>query len=65
MPGLNPEQLTIVGLLLAILVGGVRRDWVFGWTYREMADDLTEDRNYWRSMALRTLGVAEKVAKDG
>lgn len=53
----NPERLTIIGLLVTILVSGIRRDWVFGWTYAEMA----RRAERFEDLALKTLGLAERM----
>ena len=60
------EQGALVAGLLTILVGGVTRRWVYGWTFDKMEaqyearlDELEQDRNYWRDYALRVLGATE------
>lgn len=56
---LDSNQLTIVGVLTAIGLAGLKRLWVFGWTYTEKDKDLTEmteDRNFWRDTALQSMG---------
>jgi hypothetical protein len=55
--GLDPERLTIIGLLIVALVTGAREVWVFGWYYRQMRDD----RDEWRDLARRGTGMAEKA----
>ena len=70
MFGLDPQQTTVVALLLAIGGAGVLKQWVFGWVYREKDDDLqemTKDRDFWRDTALKALGHTDKaldVARD-
>jgi len=63
---IDPTQVTIVGLLLAIGAAGLKRLWVFGWTYSEAA----ADRDFWRDTALKAMGhtdaalaVATKASK--
>lgn len=48
----------VVALLVIILLGGVRRWWVFGWTYREEVERGKE----WRELALTGTRIAEHVA---
>lgn len=59
MPDLfsDPERITIIGLLLAIIISGVRKDWVFGWTYHEMRGRAER----FEDLALKTLGLAERM----
>jgi hypothetical protein len=47
----------VIALLLIILVGGAKRAWVFGWTYRDVA----RDRDHWRALVL---GLPESPAED-
>ena len=50
-----------LALLLIIIVGGYRKWWVFGWAYRDKADET----RYWRDIALRALNVGEAaVSRD-
>lgn len=74
---LTPEQLTIIGLLLAIGGLGLKKLWVFGWVYETALAALAEmrrDRDFWRDIALKAMGhtdkalavaVAEKVRNGG
>jgi len=60
----DPDQVTIVGILTALGVAGLRRMWVFGWTYADKVKDLvdmTEDRNFWRDTALQSMGHTDKA----
>lgn len=69
---LDPQQVTIIALLFALGAAGLKKLWVFGWTYAEKVRDLydmTVDRNFWRDIALKSMGhtdvaldVAEKRA---
>jgi hypothetical protein len=52
------ERLGVIGLLMVILIGGARRWWVFGWSYRE----LSRERDLWRNIALRGTKAAEESA---
>lgn len=61
------QDLGTAGLLAFALVGGWRGTYVWGRTYREMADD----RDFWRAAALKVMthtdaviGIAERKA-DG
>lgn len=71
MPELLPQigqwanTLTVAGVLLAIIVAGYKRLWVWGWQYSEVQ----KDRDFWREAALhgkymteRTVQLAETVA---
>ena len=54
-------DLGIAGLLILALIGGWMEWWVYGPAHRRIVKSLTEDRNFWRTTALRALGVAEKA----
>jgi hypothetical protein len=61
---LDPQQVTLVTVLFAIGAAGLRRLWVFGWTYADKVIDLaemTKDRNFWRDMALNLLETNDKA----
>ncbi len=51
------QDLGTAGLLAFALVGGYRGWYVWGRTHREM----TEDRDFWRSTALRSMSHTDKV----
>lgn len=62
------SQGPVVLLLVLIIVGGSRAVWVWGWQYREriaMAEKdlvaMTQERDFWRTSALRGLGAVEKA----
>lgn len=64
----TPEQLTIVGLLLAIGAAGLAKKWVFGWVYDTLRVDfekhqldMTTDRDFWRDTALQLMNVNEQA----
>lgn len=44
-------------LALGILVSGWKRMWVFGWQYK----DVENEKNEWKSIALKGAHVAERV----
>jgi hypothetical protein len=48
------------GLLLIVLWTGARGMWVFGKTH----DELMEDRNYWRDLALKGTDLADKAVSQ-
>lgn len=48
----------VVFLLVAAIVGRYKQWWVDGPTHAEMRDD----RDEWKDMALKALGVSEKAA---
>ncbi len=47
----------VVGLLVLILAGGMRRWWVWGWTY----DDIVAERDTWKDLALSGTSLAERA----
>lgn len=49
----------VVGVLLVILWGGVRKWWVFGWRYTE----LEKERDEWKALALRSTNLAESLSE--
>jgi hypothetical protein len=46
--------------LIFLLWSGARGMWVFGKTY----NDLLEDRNYWRDLALKGTDLADKAVSQ-
>lgn len=56
---LTPEQITIIGLLLAIGGAGLKKLWVFGWTYA----DVVKDRDFWRDTALKSMGHTDRAIR--
>lgn len=52
-----PEQWTIAGIVVAIASAGLAKLWVFGWTYA----DMKSDRDFWRSIALKSMGHVDKA----
>jgi hypothetical protein len=48
----------VIGLLLAIIIGGIRKWWVFGWQY----DALIKDRDEWKKLALNGASTAEEIS---
>lgn len=71
---MTPEQLGIVGICFALAGAGLKKLWVFGWTYADRQTELAEvkkDRDFWRDTALKAmghtdiaLGVTKKVTED-
>lgn len=48
----------LLAFLLGVVVfGGIKRWWVFGWTY----NDKTREAQEWKTMALKGLGTTEKA----
>lgn len=43
------KNITIVGMLIAILWGGKQKWWVFGWVYEAKE----KDAEFWRSLSFR------------
>jgi len=63
---LTTEQITIIGLLLAIGGAGLKKLWVFGWTYADKVKDLAEmtaDRDFWRDTALKSMVHTDKAIR--
>lgn len=65
---MNPEQLTIIGMLIGIGGAGLAKQWVFGWIYRDhiqakdvQIEELKEDLNFWRDATLQALGHTDKA----
>lgn len=55
---LTPEQVVAVaGILTAVIGAGLRKVWVWGWTYQQVV----EDRDFWRKIALQSMGHADKA----
>lgn len=52
-----PEQWTLFGLIAAITSAGLAKLWVWGWTYQE----LKADRDFWRTIALKSMGHVDKA----
>lgn len=50
-------QIGVAGFLLVALLLGHRRVWVWGW----LLVSVEADRNFWRDIALRSMGHAEKA----
>ena len=55
---MNPEQITIAGLLIGALAAGARGMWVFGYIYQAAL----KERDFWRDRALAGTGLAEIAA---
>ena len=49
----------VLGLLLAIIIAGARRWWVFGWQYEAMR----AERDQWKALAMRSRDLA-RLATD-
>jgi hypothetical protein len=50
-------DLGVTGGLLAILIAGHRKLWVWGWLYAERV----QERDFWRGLALRGTDLAERA----
>ena len=51
------DRLGVVLLLILAAVGGLRRWWVYGWSY----DVLAQERDYWRDLALAGTDLASRA----
>lgn len=49
-----------VGLLLLILIGGLRRWWVPGWAY----DEKVNECNQWKTVAMRSMQISEEIVHE-
>lgn len=47
----------VVAVLLVIILGGVRKWWVFGWQYQRVE----ESNERWMELALRSTNLAESL----
>lgn len=53
----------LVGLLVIILVAGMRGYWVWGWAYKEgiaREQRLREERDEWRDLAIQGMTLADR-----
>lgn len=55
------SRIGVVGLLILALVGGFREWYIYGPQHRRQVAEIRADRDYWRTTALRALGVTEKA----
>lgn len=56
----------VTGLLLVIILGGIRRWWVFGWIYKESEERcemVAKERDEWKALALRSTNLAESLSE--
>lgn len=54
---IDPQQVTVIAVLFGIGAAGLAKKWVFGWTYAA----LEKDRDFWRDVALKSLGHTDKA----
>lgn len=54
------DKVGVVALLIFILFSGMKRWWVFGWTYKEERERSQE----WRDLALTGTRIAEHIAEN-
>jgi hypothetical protein len=47
----------VVAVLLVIIIGGVRKWWVFGWQYQK----IEESNAKWMELALRSTNLAQSL----
>lgn len=57
---MDPEQLTIAGLLIATIAAGARGLWVFGWVYQAALAEV----KFWRDRALEDISLAEMATDE-
>ena len=51
----------LVGVGVIIIIGLMRKWWVPGWFYKSVEDD----KNEWKTIALKATGIAERTVKNG
>ena len=54
----------VVGILVFIIVSGMKKVWVFGWIYIQTMHDLEEmrsERDEWKELAWNNSGLAERA----
>lgn len=64
LQGLDPQQITVISVLVGLGLAGLRKMWVFGWTYTDKETDLaemTKDRDFWRDTALKAMGHVDQA----
>lgn len=54
------ERGGLVGVLLFILLTGMRQIWVWGWLYKQAISD----RDEWKIRSLKTLDIIEKALES-
>ena len=56
--GLTPEQTAAVAsIIVAVVVAGIRKVWVWGWVFHAME----VERNYWRDLAHSGTALAREA----
>jgi hypothetical protein len=62
------SDLGTVGVMIAVIFGGFKRVWIWGYHYDDLRRSseleqqrLREDRDRWQDIALRSLNVSEAV----
>lgn len=58
------SDLGLTGLLIVVLIGGFREWWIYGPSHKRQIEQLTKDRDFWRSAALRGTSIAEKAVEQ-
>lgn len=57
----NAEKVTVVTILVFIILSGANiRGWRI-WVYAKMYDDMVAEKNEWKTMALKSVGLAERT----
>ena len=51
----------VIGLLVVMLLGGMRQWWVFGWQYRQVVSE----RDEFKKALMDSLEVTRKVVRRG
>jgi hypothetical protein len=53
----------LVGVLVAILIAGMKGYWVWGWSYKECLErerQLRQERDEWRDLAVHGMDLADR-----
>lgn len=54
----------VAALLIIIIMGGVKRWWVFGWVFHDLNmrhETLRNEKNEWKELALHSTNLADSL----
>jgi hypothetical protein len=60
------SDLGVIGILVAVIFGGYRGWWVFGWQFKDLKQRekaATKERDDWRDLALRGTNIAQETVR--
>lgn len=49
----------VVFLIVGVVLGGLKKWWVFGWVYQEKVND----KEYWQGIAVKGLNIGQDAVK--